>query len=95
MLSSLPPELVVQIFKSLPSFDAILALKDADETLARIWELNIRSILAAQVTKVKSEEDYVLNGKGLKAYQTLLAPQKIGLLRAWGLLGSGRDAIAA
>lgn len=72
MLSSLPPELLVQIFKSLPNFKAVLALKDADETFGRVWELNTRAILTAQTNSIRYHDDYVLDNGDLGAYHTLL-----------------------
>lgn len=90
MLSSLPPELLVQIFKSLPSFDAILALRDADETFARILELNTRTILTAQVDNIRNRDDYVFGNNALGAYNTLLNPRKNKSSSHWMSLGGTR-----
>lgn len=87
MLALLPPELLVQVFKSLPSFEAILALRDADVTFARVWELNSRIILTAQADIIRDHDNYVLEGSGLGAYHTLLGPQQAWSLIPWILLG--------
>ncbi|KAL9010410.1 MAG: hypothetical protein Q9173_004655 [Seirophora scorigena] len=88
MLVSLPPELLVQVFKNLPSFEAILALRDADDIFARVWELNRRTILTAQVDVVRHQDHYVLEGSALGAYHTLLKPHENRSLNPWKLLGS-------
>ena len=88
MLSLLPPELLVQIFKSLPNFETILALRDADARFARIWELHSRAILAAQVQTIRSQNNFILEGNALRAYHNLLQPQRTGCLNPWRLLGS-------
>lgn len=85
MLSSLPPELLVQIFKNLPNFKAILALRNTDEIFARVWELNTKAILTAQTNSIRSRDDYVLENSDLGAYHILLQQTRRSLpdLNRW------------
>lgn len=89
MLSTLPPELLVQIFKSLPNFNAILALRNSDEIFARVWELNTRAILTAQTNSIRNRDDYVLENSDLGAYHVLLQARRgLPCLNPWTCLGS-------
>ena len=86
MLSTLPPELLLQVFKSLDSFEAIAALKKTNRTFAAVWKNNSRSIVVAGVDNFSAVAG--TNNNDFEAFQALANPTQSCCLNPWVMLGS-------